>query len=332
MEIFSDVISKARPNLSQSSIKTYSSILKNLYKKLYPEDKDIDIKKLDNDKVVLDYFKNIDGSKRKTYLSALFIISNNKEYHNMMVSDIHNYDENEKKQIMSESQKENWMSQKEINDVVSKYSKMVKKMVLNELTNKQYQIYQDYIILCLMSGAYIPPRRLKDWSEFKVKNIDDNSNCLEKVITANKRKQEFEFVFRNYKTAKFYGTQKEKCPPELYKILKPFISICKTDYLLCDIQGNKLTPVKLNQRLNKIFNKNVSCNILRHSYNTELFKEIPNLDKLTEVAQAMGHSVIQSLLYAKKDAPDGNENNTEIKNNELEDIKKLGIVSKSKLK
>ena len=70
MEIFSDVISKARPNLSQSSIKTYSSILKNLYKKLYPEDKDIDIKKLDNDKVVLDYFKNIDGSKRKTEASA----------------------------------------------------------------------------------------------------------------------------------------------------------------------------------------------------------------------------------------------------------------------
>lgn len=336
MEIFKDEIIKARPQLSESSIRTYTSILKNLYLKLYPDDKEVDIKKLDDDKVVLNYFKDIEGSKRKTYLSALFIISKNDKYHSLMVDDIKQYSKDESKQLMSESQKENWMTQNEIDDFISLYSKQVKKFDLTKLSTKQHQYYQDYIILCLMTGKYISPRRLKDWTEFKINCSDDDCNFLKCTSGNKKRNKTYEFVFNNYKTSKFYGEQKENCPRELYAILEPFIKLCKTDYLLVDNHDQKLTPVKLNQRLNKIFGKKVSCNILRHSFNTEKLKDIPDLEKLQDLAQSMGHSVMQSLLYAKKDAPTNDTPKVEPKveesdtKNEIDELKNMAIVSKAK--
>lgn len=302
MEIKSAIIA-ARPNLSESSVKTYVSILKNLYEKLYPSDKEVDIKKFDDDEKVLEFFKNIEPTKRKTYLSALFVISKNDKYHDQMLNDIKVYSAEESSQLMSESQKKNWMTQSEIDEYINLYQRKVKKLTLQPFVMKEFQIYQDYIILCLMTGKYLAPRRLKDWTECKFHKTDDQSNYLECTSGNKKRNKTFQFVFNNYKTSKFYGAQKINCPKELYAILEPFIKLCPTEYLLCDSHKQKLSPVKLNQRLNKIFGKKVSCNILRHSYDTEKLKNVPGLDQLKDLAQSMGHSVMQSLLYAKKDAP-----------------------------
>jgi hypothetical protein len=70
-----------------------------------------------------------------------------------------------------------------------------------------------------------------------------------------------------------------------------------------------LTPVKRNQRLNKIFGKKVSCNILRHSFLTEKYKDIPAIKQMQETANDMGHSINEALMYVKKDAPISESNN-----------------------
>jgi hypothetical protein len=304
MNEIKDEIEKNRPSLSESSVKTYCSILKNLYKQLYPEDKEVDVKKFDDHKVVLDHLKDQPVNKRKTILSALFVISKNDKYHDLMLNDGHKYNAEQQNQEMTESQKENWLSQDQINDTINMYAKNVKK--LNEKTTlsvKEFQHYQDYIILCLMTGKYLPPRRLKDWTEMKIKNTTENDNIID-LTSGKKKRKTYDFVFNNYKTAKFYGAQRVPIPKELNLILEQFMSKCPTDWLLCDSHNSKLTPIKLNQRLNKIFGKKVSCNILRHSFLSDKYKDIPALKEMNDIAKEMGHSLNEALLYVKKDAPD----------------------------
>ena len=74
METLKEYIKKQRPNISESSIKTYNSILTSLYKKIFKSN-DIDIKNFDKHKEILDHLKTLEPNKRKTILSALVVIT-----------------------------------------------------------------------------------------------------------------------------------------------------------------------------------------------------------------------------------------------------------------
>ena len=56
MENIKEYISKKRPTLSKSSLTTYGSILKNLYKKVYEED-DYDLERFNSPAPVLKYLE-----------------------------------------------------------------------------------------------------------------------------------------------------------------------------------------------------------------------------------------------------------------------------------
>jgi hypothetical protein len=64
---------------------------------------------------------------------------------------------------------------------------------------------------------------------------------------------------------------------------------------------NKLSSVKLNQRLNKIFdNRKISVNGLRHSYLTDKYaKTSEENKKLEKDMSAMGSSKEMSQVYIK---------------------------------
>ena len=66
-----DVIKEKRPKLSDGSLKTYKSILTNIYKKCYPNDDIIDLKKFDDVDCIMEHLKEVPFSKRKTTLAAL---------------------------------------------------------------------------------------------------------------------------------------------------------------------------------------------------------------------------------------------------------------------
>ena len=147
--------------------------------------------------------------------------------------------------------------------------------------------------MCLLGGVYIPPRRSKDYVDFKIKNIDKTKdNYLEK----NK------LVFNSYKTAKTYGQQVVDIPVQLKNILTKWIKINPTDYLLFDSNMNKLSSVKLNQRLNKIFGeKKVGVNQLRHTYLTDKYLHtIAQKDEIKETMGEMGSSSNMLDTYVKK--------------------------------
>ena len=293
-EEIKDYIHKKRPSLSKSSLTTYASVLRSLYKRCFGDGKVV-WDKFDNTSDVLNHLKDVPPNRRKTILSALVIITDNKDYREKMLSDVRDYNAEINKQEKTEEQKEGWVEPAEVKqtfETLKRNATLIAKK--GHLKPADLQEIQSYIILALLSGLFIPPRRSKDYCDFKIKSVDENKdNFIMKK----------ELVFNSYKTAKYYGTQKVECPPALMKILKDWIKINPTEYLLFDAKYQPLTPVKLNQRLNKIFGgRPVAVNSLRHSFLTDKYAEHSKVEnEMNEDLKEMGSSARQAKTYIKLD-------------------------------
>lgn len=284
-------IADKRPQLSKSSITTYASILKNLYAKIWG-DGVADLSKFDETDKVLNFLKDIPPNRRKTILSSLVIITDKKPYRDLMMTDVRDYNADIQKQEKSEAQQESWVNTA---DVLAIYNDLKKNAELlykkKGLTPADLQQIQNYIIVSVLGGMYIPPRRSKDYVDFKIKGVNTSTdNYLDK----NK------LVFNSYKTAKTYGQQVVEIPVQLKNILQKWIKINPTEYLLFDVNMNPLSSVKLNQRLNKIFDKKVGVNQLRHTFLTDKYKKTSEESKaLANTMEKMGSSKSMADTYIK---------------------------------
>ncbi len=286
-------IKEERPNISPSSLKTYESIIRNLYKKVF-DDETYNLSKFKTkSNQVLEYLKNMPSNKRKTILSALVVITDDKEYRELMLDDIKEYNKEEAKQTKTENQKENWVSQDELETLYDDLKKTANILYKKpKLSPTDYQDIQNFIIISLFNGEYIPPRRAKDYTNFKIKNIDKQTD---NYIDKN------ELIFNSYKTAKTYGQQSVTMPKELKTILNKWIKINPTEYLLFDITNKPLSNVKLNQRLNKIFGKKAGVNQMRKTYLSDKYKDLIGIQKdLEKDFKDMGSSTLQQNIYIKK--------------------------------
>jgi hypothetical protein len=148
------------------------------------------------------------------------------------------------------------------------------------------------VILALLGGMFIPPRRALDYCAFKIREIDPKtSNYLDKNT----------MYFSVYKTSKTYGTQTVAIPPALKAILTKYIKLNPTNWLLFGSKLEPLTSVKLNQRLHKIFNgRHVAINSLRHCYLTNKYTDFSIEEKQMEHdLQQMGSSPAMLSTYVK---------------------------------
>jgi hypothetical protein len=287
-----EYIKKKRPTLSDSSLTTYTSVLRSLYKKVYGNE-EIDFDKYEDTDKILNHLKDLPPNKRKTILSALVIITDNKKYRDQMLEDVRDYNHEISKQEKSDTQEENWVSQSEVREMFEELKKNAN--LIYKKTNKtssDLQILQNFIILALFT--LIPPRRSKDYVDFKTKNINkDTDNYMDKG----------KFVFNSYKTAKTYGRQEVAIPKELTTIINKWAKVNPTDYLLFDANMNPLTAVKLNQRFNRIFDgKKIAVNALRHSYLTDKYADDMKKKKVMAKDMAdMGSSLNMAESYIKLD-------------------------------
>ena len=165
------VIKNSRPTLSDSSITTYNSILKNLYLKVFG-DKDIKLENFENSNKILKYLEDVEPNKRKTILSALVVICKDpKPYRSLMLTDIKDYNKEIATQEKTDEQKENWIEKGQLDTIFNVLKKeaefLYKKQTLNMT---ELQKIQNFIIISLF--YLINPRRAKDYTEFKTKSID----------------------------------------------------------------------------------------------------------------------------------------------------------------
>jgi len=294
-EQLKDELLKRKPNLSTASLKAYVSTLKNLFYKVFPKN-DFDIKKFSQTKTILEYLKDTPRPKRKTILASLMnVCSEDKsdDYRKIMMEDSMFSAIDQKKQVKSDTQKENWMEMDEVKNIFKSNEEYFNDFIkMKNPTIEQIQKAQNHIILLLTTGlGGVPPRRSIDWTLMKYKNFDKEKDN----IYDGKN-----FIFNVYKTKKYNGVQSFPVPKPLKKIIDKWILKNPTDYIIFDTNLNPLTNVKLNQRLNKIFDKKIGTSMLRHIFVSDKYKNIPALEDMLDTSEKMAHNLEQHLEYIKK--------------------------------
>lgn len=303
MATISDILLQKRPNLAPNTIKTYSSILRNLYLRFLDGDsiprklKTEDVIKFykEQPKKVLQSMEDIPYNKRKTILAAIVAVMgkddvNATEYRNQMLKDADKYNAEQRKQKKTDTQQDNWISQDAVMEIYRQLEKDTKHLFSKaSLSMSELQRLQDYVILSVYT--LIPPRRLMDYTAFKLRDINTDEDNYMKGNT---------FVFNNYKTKNKYGKQEVKIPVRLRNIIQKWGKKHDNEYLLFSEKGTPLPQSRLTQKLNRIFGKNISVNMLRHIFISEkVLDAVPALEKLEGIAEDMGHSVETQQLYKK---------------------------------
>jgi hypothetical protein len=279
------VIKERRPNVSENTIKTYCSTLSSLYRKL---DGDNGIKFFESNKK--DILKHIDGltsnQSKKTTLSALYIITEDKDYHAKMLHYANEVNNSYKEQKTDPDRLKNLPTLDQLKEKYNIYKSNLKK-------NPTIENWIDYLIVALTSTALMPPRR-NEWAMMKVSNI----NKVTDNYLTNK-----EFVFNKFKTAK-YKTEDEKkmeIPDELNKMIKKFKKVSDNEYLIYNpSNGKPFSSSAFTKKLNKIYGENVGIDSIRSVYLTDLYKGIPKLKELEEIADNMGNTINSQLKYYVK--------------------------------
>ena len=292
---FTEQIKTARPNVSASTIKTYNTLLKTTYKKVFGETKTPDIDNFKNVEAILHHTKNESLQTRKTRLSAIMALAPMPEYREQIYKDALELKKTTNKSEMTEKLEAAEITPEEMKQVVSNLKTNAK--ALNhktKLTMANLQEIQNYVIISLYHG-HIPPRRAIDFTEMVLKPTD---KATENYIDMD----ELKFVFNKYKTASTYGTQEIDIPPKLEKILKKWIAIIPDDvnHLLFNAKRESLSNVTLNQRFNEMFGGPKGINSLRHYYLTQNHSDtIRGEDKMAADMVAMGSNIAQSRSYIK---------------------------------
>jgi hypothetical protein len=113
-EILANLLKENRPNLSASSIKTYSSYLHSILKHRVTEESEVIPYLNSHVEQILRDVKGKPLTTQKSILSAVYILTKNEEIHKEMISLINEYNSEDMKQEKTDSQKENWISFEQI--------------------------------------------------------------------------------------------------------------------------------------------------------------------------------------------------------------------------
>ena len=284
-EIIIDKLKKNRPNITDSSIKTYVSNLVSINKKLNGKH---EMSFYDDYEPILKFIEKEDMSlqTKKTLLSALYIMTNIKEYREKMIAYCNEVNNKYKEQKLTDKQKQHRISFDDVKEKVEEALDHLK-------NNPTLENYKLYLASVFSSGIYTPPRR-SEFCNIKIKNYDINTDnyLLKKKI-----------VFNQYKTAKKYGSQTYEIPNEVLPFLKRYLKVNTSDYLFTKSDNTTvMNNSDYNRLLNKIFGKTISVDSLRSIYLSEKYKMVPSYNEMADTATKMGNSIPTALQnYVKKE-------------------------------
>ncbi len=297
-DLLQSTLIENRPALSANSIKSYVSLLSNMYYKFHDKTDDLDLEWFKNDANILQALKDKPPSVRKTYIASVIVL-NGKGDHNDRLSSIMTEDQDAtvaeyNKQEKTVKQSTNWMDYSEIKKIHSKYETEAIPLLSakGDVTDASKKALNKYMLLTLACGIYHPPRR----SEIADIKIRDYNAETDNYIDMKKSKM----VFNSYKTSKKYGREEVIISPVFKKILTKYLKkVPDQEYLLMKPNGTKYSIQNITRELNTIFGKNISTSMLRHIYLSDLYKDVPKLSQMMQTAQDMGHSVGEAMKYVK---------------------------------
>lgn len=329
-ETLCDRIKKTR-NIKNASCNTYMSALKKIRKKIIT-DKPLNGEIMDTDflqdydKVmkVVNEEKKITSKKNK--LTAILVALNADNPKNTKLIDKYGNDLKSlsekylsflKTQKKTETQEKNWIEYKDLIKIINKVMRQVKEKELtkkkegDELSNKEFDLLQQYVIL----RTYIEFPLRNDFADMRVmknedfeklpKNETEKNNYL--VVYSNTKK---EFHINQFKNQKYIGSKVLNIPSPLNRVINLWLKHNKSGYYL--VKTDRKTPMSPNgitKFLNKIFlkytGKKISTSMIRHIVISKTLKGEKTIKQKEEEAKKIEnkffHSKNVNQLYRKVD-------------------------------
>ena len=302
---------KKSNDISDSSVKVYTQNLKNLYRYITGENIDViedkHLIKFKDIKNVLKALNKFKDSTIKNYLVAVLIAFKlsdkyNKEIevYNKHIAELQSkvndyYDENKK----SQNQKTNWLEYKEVLNVLQELKTEVNNKKLlekDDLTTRELDLLQQYLVLSLYSGARgIPPLR-NDYSNMEIIAEEDIKDHDKGNFFVLRKKGNPYFLINEFKTSKKFGTEKIDISNKILKaLIKNWLKYNNTKYFLINpTTKTAMTPNGISKYISKIFkkrrDKTISSSLLRSIYITHKYKENLTTKEKKDLAEEMLHS------------------------------------------
>lgn len=202
----------------------------------------------------------------------------------------------------TEKQRENWIELDELEKILEQLRDDIPAKIA---TYKSYKIFMRYMALFLMLRF---PRR-NDYVHMKIQTNDKNTSDPETnyLIFDREIRRSF-FVFNNYKTFNKYGSQKFPVPDVVHAFFKKYVSTItansKDGFLFIKsneekMNTNEFTKFFINFMTEKT-GKKIGTTMMRHIIISDKFKvDKDELREREDLANVMGHSVIQQMTYSK---------------------------------
>lgn len=283
-------VSNNKKSLKPISVKTYACTLRSLSKKLSIEDANY----YDNNpSAVMKHVNKQPLVTKKNLLTALLAVASGKKakaiYTSALVTVADELREDEGKQQKTERQEAQWKSQEKLEEIYTQLEAEAEPLFKKKsLTWRELRKIESFVL----ASCYllIPPRRVEDYRSFRIRNVDEKGNYMLGKF----------FVFNQFKTAEKYGTQKVKIPSKLVNIIKKWMDVNDSEWLLRSKDGKQLSTQNVSKLIKDVFGS--SINVLRHIYVSDvILKDVPKLTELQEKAEAMGHNTSTQMLYKKVD-------------------------------
>jgi hypothetical protein len=306
----------ASRTIKANSLRAYMISLRKLHEKL---ETDADINDISswlcgkNVEKIINLLSDMKITTRKNYLATVIVALTTdkdkyedvlKEYREYLAKIVEEYTKQLKSQTKSEKQEANWVSMKELKEIVSDYKKEIRKLDLanKELwSNKEFNLYQLYLVGLLYTE--LPPVRL-DYSNMMLITETDYKKLKEKnknylVLVSRNKKY---FSLGSYKTEEKYGVHIIEIPTIINSVINKWLSHNTSGFFLVNTQRNMLTDNGLTKLLNKVFEptgKKISSTMIRHIYLSGKYDA--NQAEMEKDAKALMHSVgTQQGVYVKK--------------------------------
>jgi uncharacterized protein (UPF0305 family) len=212
----------------------------------------------------------------------------------------------ERENIKTDTQKENWLDWKEVeekyNELEQKVNAFKDQKTLNE---HQYNTLLQYMVLSLY--VLFPPRRNEFQKVMVAKSATEKSPTDTNWLDLDRTR----FILNKYKTAKKEGQKVIDMPDDFVRVLsrhmkfhpltkgKKITNKTEPFPFLVHYDGSPLDKVNsITRVLNKVFGRKVGSSMLRHIYLSNKYGDVQEEQK--KDAEAMSHSTAQQKDYIKK--------------------------------
>lgn len=283
-----------KPNVTDSTIKSYVQNLGKLLKKM----ETTDYKSLENFEKVVKAIENLTPLTQRNFYNAIIVYLQAvkgkdaiiKKY--VDIRDKHNeeYTTFTKTNTKSEKQEKNWLSKEELDDVLE-YWKTYDK--------QKYMVLKLYMMYPLRND--MRDLQIVTYAKYKKMTADDKKG--NNYFLKQQKPLKYMIGLNRYKTAGTYGEKVIDIDPSLYPEIGAFLRKSgHTSYLFTKKSGGPFSSIEFTKYMKSIFAKTgkaVSTTMLRHIVATINGGEALKAQK--ELASNMGHSVTQNTDYIKLD-------------------------------